>query len=164
MEREDDSNKSNSNSDDDDYSVSDDPEKNTDSDNNIIGDKDSNHEGMPGNEFDYSNDPDFDRLRKITHMERLYNDILSNHHGHNKGESLKWQCGEKFANISKTWTILFCKTCPGCIQSAPKSKPIAGLHNIITLGLGVRGQIDLINFQSMPELSALPSHFIKSSA
>ena len=38
-----------------------------------------------------------------------------------------------------------------CIQRAPKMKPVAGLRNIITLGLGVRGQVDLIDFQSMPD-------------
>ena len=136
MEGEEDSNKSNSDSDDDDYCVNDDPEKNTDSDDNIIGDKEGDHEGKPGNEVDNGDAPDFDCLGKIT--------MPASYAGHNKGESLKWQCGDKFANISKTWTIPFCKICPGCIQQVPKVKPIAGLWNIITLGLGVWGQVDLI--------------------
>ncbi len=104
-EGEEDSNKSISNSDNDDYSVDDGPEKNTNSDDDIIGDEEGDHKGKPCNEVDNRDAPDFDRLCKITYMERLYNDILSQHHGHNKGESLKWQCGDKFATISKTWTI-----------------------------------------------------------
>ena len=44
---------------------------------------------------------DFDCYHKITYMERLYDDILSQHHGRNKGQSLKQQCAEKFVNISK---------------------------------------------------------------
>ena len=93
--------------------------------------------------------PDFDHYHKVTYLERLYDDIFSQHHGHNKGQTLKCQCAEKFANISKMWTIIFSKTCPGCIQCAPKSKPITGLRNIITLGLEVWGQVDLVDVQSM---------------
>ena len=94
---------------------------------------------------------DMDKLRKLTYFERLYADILAQHHDHNKGNSLYKRVCEKYSNVSKTWTLLFTKTCPGCIERAPKPKPIAGLKNIITCGFGVRGQVDLIDFQSMPD-------------
>ena len=84
-------------------------------------------------------------------MERLFDDILSEHGDHNKVPTLRKKCAKRFFNISKIWVIIFCRTCPGCIQRAPKMKPVAGLRNIITLGLGVRGQVDLIDFQSMPD-------------
>ncbi len=32
---------------------------------------------------------DFDGYRKTTYLERLYCNILSQHHGHNKGQTLK---------------------------------------------------------------------------
>ena len=94
---------------------------------------------------------DIDKLRKLTYFERLYADVLAQHHDHNRGNSLYKRVCEKHSNVSKTWTVLFTKTCPGCIERAPKPKPIAGLKNIITCGFGVRGQVDLIDFQSMPD-------------
>ena len=81
-EGEEDSNKSISDSDNDDYSVNDGPEKNTNSDDDIIGDEEGDHKGKPCNEVDNRDAPDFDRLCKITYMERLYDDILCQHHGH----------------------------------------------------------------------------------
>lgn len=150
-EGEEDSNKSNSNSGNDNYSVNDDTSKDTDSDDGNIDNKEGDHKGEAGNvEVDNGIGPDFNCLCKITYLERLFDEILSQHHGHNKGGTLKQQCGEKIANNLKTWTIIFSNTCPSCIQCAPKLKPIAGLRNIITLGLGIHGQVDLLNFQSMP--------------
>ena len=37
----------------------------------------------------YGDTPDFDHYCKVSYPERLYNDILSEHHGHNKGQTLK---------------------------------------------------------------------------
>ena len=150
----DDNNKNNSDSNDSNYTINDADSKNSDTEEGGENDDENESNGVENSENDglvQVLTHDFDRYRKITYLERLYCDILSQHHGHNKGQTLKRQCAEKFANISKTWTIIFSKTCPGCIQRAPKSKPIAGLRNIITLGLGVRGQVDLVDFQSMPD-------------
>jgi hypothetical protein len=100
---------------------------------------------------DTNNGTDMDHIRRPTYMERLYDDILQCHTDHKKGVTLHKKVGEKFCNLSRDWTKLFTATCPGCIQDAPKPKPVAGLRNIITTGFGVRGQVDLIDFQSMPD-------------
>jgi len=57
----------------------------------------------------------------------------------------------KYSNISMPWIKVLTATCPGCISKATTQKPNAGLRNIITNGFGVRGQVDLIDFQSMPD-------------
>ena len=60
-----------------------------------------------------SNEPvDFDRYGKVTYLERLFDDILSEHGDHNKVPTLRKKCAERFFNISKIWVIIFCRTCP----------------------------------------------------
>ena len=49
-----------------------------------------------------SGTPDFDHYCKVSYLERFYDDILSEHHGHNKGLALRKQCAKRFCNISKT--------------------------------------------------------------
>ena len=58
---------------------------------------------------------------------------------------------DRYCNVSCKWVQIFTRTCPGCIVRAPKPKLLAGLHNIITLGLGVRGQCDIVDLQSMAD-------------
>jgi hypothetical protein len=43
---------------------------------------------------------------------------------------------------------LFTDVCPHCIVVLSHRKPTAGIKPIITTGMGVRGQVDLIDFQS----------------
>jgi hypothetical protein len=45
---------------------------------------------------------------------------------------------------------MFTDLCPICIQRQLHNRPIARLRPIITHGFGLQGQIDLIDFQSMP--------------
>jgi hypothetical protein len=40
---------------------------------------------------------------------------------------------------------------PQCIRVLQRRKPVAGIKNILTEGFGIRGQVDLIDFQSMPD-------------
>ena len=84
---------------------------------------------------------EMDHLRCATFLEHLYADLLNLRKDHNKGNVLlKKYCSRMGTN--------FHKTCPGCIERAPKMKPLAGLRNKITLGLGVRGQCDIIDLWS----------------
>ena len=46
---------------------------------------------------------------------------------------------------------MFTDICPHCIRLSQCKHPVAGIKNIVTKGFGVRGQVDLIDFQSMPE-------------
>jgi hypothetical protein len=41
--------------------------------------------------------------------------------------------------------------CPICITQMKRNWPVAGIKPIITHGFGTQGQVDLINFQSMPD-------------
>ena len=73
------------------YAIDEDESKNSDSEG---GDNDDDNESNV--EDNNENDgvvpvetQDFDGYRKITYLERLYCNILSQHHGHNKGQTLK---------------------------------------------------------------------------
>jgi hypothetical protein len=44
---------------------------------------------------------------------------------------------------------MFTDDCPHCVKLLSRRKPVAGIKNIITEGFGVRGQVNLIDFQSM---------------
>jgi hypothetical protein len=46
---------------------------------------------------------------------------------------------------------MFTDVCLHCIKVLSHRKPAAGIKNIVTDGFGVRGQVDLIDFQSMPD-------------
>ena len=56
-----------------------------------------------------------------------------------------------YANISRPVCKAFTDTCPGCIIEQQRLCPLAGLRPIVTPGFGTRGQVDLIDFQSMPD-------------
>lgn len=58
---------------------------------------------------------------------------------------------KKYDNIPRNVCKLFTDTCRRCTETAVRKKPTAGVKNIITEGFGVRGQVDLIDFQSMPD-------------
>ncbi len=46
---------------------------------------------------------------------------------------------------------MFTDVCLHCVTLLSRRKPVAGIRNIVTEGFGVRGQVDLIDFQSMPD-------------
>ena len=54
-------------------------------------------------------------------------------------------------NVPRTICKLFTDLCPLCIEGHQRNRPTAGLRPIITNGFNVRGQVDLIDFQSMPD-------------
>ena len=83
--------------------------------------------------------------------EKAYADI-KHHHGadHCKGNTLLVRVGQSIHNIGRVCTKLFTRTCPICIQRETRLRPTPGIKPIVTCGLGMRGQVDLIDFQSMP--------------
>ena len=59
---------------------------------------------------------------------------------------------DKFGKSIPVWVQkIFTDTCPRCIEKMERKKPTAGHQPILTRGFGTRGQVDLIDFQSMPD-------------
>ena len=94
---------------------------------------------------------DQDRIRHPTYLERLYEDMFQEHGLHSMCVTFYKKLACKYSNISMPWIKVFTASCPGCISKATTQKPKAGLWNIITNGFCVRGQVDLIDFQSMSD-------------
>ena len=93
-----------------------------------------------------------DQLKRPTYYERVFSDICAIHKdGHDKGLKLYNKCRAIYSNIPREICKLFTDTCPACTAEVSRKKPTAGVKNIITEGFGVRGQVDLIDFQSMPD-------------
>jgi hypothetical protein len=68
---------------------------------------------------------------------------------HTKGLTLYACLGEQFQNIGRELCKMFTDMCPICITRMKCNRPVAGIKPIITHGFGIRGQVDLIDFQSM---------------
>ncbi len=88
----------------------------------------------------------------ITFLEQLFADLLGTHlPGHSKGRTMRKCISDIYNNIPLTLCKIFTDVCPCCIEQQHRQRPVAGLRPIIRHGLGVHGQVDLINFQSMPD-------------
>ena len=96
-------------------------------------------------------DADIDTVLRLSYLEKAYADI-KHHHGadHCKGNTLLARIGQSIHNIGRVSTQVFTRTCPICIQRETRLRPTPGIKPIVTRGLGTRGQVDLIDFQSMP--------------
>jgi hypothetical protein len=74
---------------------------------------------------------DMDHHCHVLFIERLYADILHLHDNNNKSPALLEKVKARYCNVSRDWVQIFTSTCPGCIERAPKPKPLAGLRNMI---------------------------------
>jgi hypothetical protein len=90
-------------------------------------------------------------MQILSYFERSFFD-LRNAHGsdHCKGNTIFARVSENIANIGRNITKCFISTCPICIKRDTRAKPVPGIKPILSRGFGTRGQVDLINFQSMP--------------
>jgi hypothetical protein len=71
---------------------------------------------------------------------------------HMKGNKLLNAVKAKFGASIPRWACeMFTATCPSCIRGSIRITHKAGHQPIITLGFGSRGQLDLIDMQSMPD-------------
>jgi hypothetical protein len=94
----------------------------------------------------------FDILQQPTYVERLFIDLWKIHQAdHCKGVTFFYRVRDKHGNVTREVCKLFTDVCPHCIGVNPRKKPTAGIHPIITIGMCVCGQVDLIDFQSMPD-------------
>ena len=97
-------------------------------------------------------DANIDTVLCLSYLEKaLYADI-KHHHGadHCKGYTLLACIGQSIHNTGRVCTKLFTRTCPICIQHEARLRPMPGIKPIVMHGLGTHGQVDMINFQSMP--------------
>eukprot|EP01082_Thalassiosira_pseudonana_P003744 g3173.t1 g3173 contig12:1561499-1563102(+) len=95
---------------------------------------------------------DIDHKQRPRCYERVFADLKELHGiDHPKGETFYRRVAEQFDNISVSVCKLFINTCRRCCEQAKKKKPTAGVKNIVTKGFGLRGQVDLVYFQSMPD-------------
>lgn len=91
-------------------------------------------------------------LKRITYLERVFSDLLTAHGvDHRQGRTLYASIGEICNNVPRDVCKMFTDLCPRCIQRHKRNRPVAGLRPIITNGFNVRGQVDLVDFQSMPD-------------
>jgi len=97
-------------------------------------------------------DADIDTVLRLSYLEKAYVDIKHRHGAdHCKGNTLLAHIGQSIHNIGRVCTKLFTHTCPICIQCETRLRPTPGIKKpIVTRGLGTHGQVDMIDFQSMP--------------
>jgi hypothetical protein len=90
-------------------------------------------------------------LQQPTYAERLFTDLWKIHQtDHCKGVMFFYRVRDKHGNVTRDVCKLFTDVCPHCIVVMSHRKPTAGIQPIITVGMSVHGQADIIDFQSMP--------------
>ncbi len=95
---------------------------------------------------------DMDTVKRIIYIEATYTENKRAHsQDHTKGCKSYACLGEQFENIGCELCKMFTDMCPICITQIKRNWPVAGIKAIITHGFGTQGQVDLINFQSMPD-------------
>jgi hypothetical protein len=92
--------------------------------------------------------PPLESYKQPSHYGRIFDDIHAIHttgNDHPKGRTLVDRVKKKHGpSIPNNVCKLFTDTCPHCIETMKRRKPTAGHQPILTKGLGVRGQVDLI--------------------
>jgi hypothetical protein len=58
---------------------------------------------------------------------------------------------EKYANVPRAALEEFLRTCPVCIEGTRRISKREGIKPILIKGFNLRGQVDLIDFQSHPD-------------
>ena len=95
---------------------------------------------------------DADLVKRITYLERVFSDLLVEHGtDHSKGRTFYTRVCAVISNVPRELCQHFTDTCPRCIERSQRTRSTAGLRPIITAGFNTRGQVDLIDFQSMPD-------------
>ena len=95
---------------------------------------------------------DAEFVKRITYLERVFSDLVVEHGtDHSKGRTLYTRVCAVISNVPRELCQHFTDTCPRCIERSQRTRSTAGLRPIITSGFNTRGQVDLIDFQSMPD-------------
>ena len=95
---------------------------------------------------------DAELVRCVPYLERVFPDLLVGHgQDRSKGRTLYAHVAEVVSNIPCEVCKHFTDMCPHCIERKKRTCPTAGLQPIVTSRFNTRGQVDLIDFQSMPD-------------
>ena len=95
-----------------------------------------------------------DAAVRVSHQESAFEDLRSVHvaGGHSKSKAFCDSVKKKFGKSLPRWVCeFFTESCPTCTRRLPRKPSSAGHKPILTAGLGSRGQVDLIDFQSCPD-------------
>ena len=94
-----------------------------------------------------------DKYKKVSYYNTVFDDIKKLHiPDHAKRNTLHKKCQAAFGDsIPLHAVVSFCDFCPLCITRRPRKKQKAGHQPIVINGFGKHGQVDLIDFQSMPD-------------
>ena len=91
-------------------------------------------------------------LQQPTYVERLFSDLRKIHCvDHCKGTTFYKRAKQAYDNVPRELCKMFTDCCPQCIRVLQGRKQVVGIKNIVTKGFCVHGQVDLIDFQSMPD-------------
>jgi hypothetical protein len=95
---------------------------------------------------------DMNTVKRIVYFEAAYTEIKRAHcQDLTKGCMLYARLGEQFENIGRELCKMLTNMSPICITQLKCNRPVAGIKPIITHNFGTRGQVNLIDFQSMPD-------------
>jgi hypothetical protein len=95
---------------------------------------------------------DLSSLWQPTYAEKFFADLLKIHSvDHCKGTTFFKQGKDRHGNVARYICKMFTDCCLHCIALLSRKKPVARINNIISFVFGVRGQVDVIDFQSMPD-------------
>ena len=111
--------------------------------------------------------------KRVVTTDKIFDELLPVHAENQciKGKLLFKKIKDKLASITQDVCASFCEDCPICLVQKERKKPRAGWQPLITHGMNVRGQVDLIDLQvrfsntkqlssgSGATLSLAPSHF-----
>jgi hypothetical protein len=98
----------------------------------------------------------FDSCRRVAHYSNVFNVVRDIHelevgNDHPKNKTLYKRVFAKYGKSIPWWICeVFPKFCPVCMRAKVRRKPKAGHQLLLTRGMGVHAQIDLIDYQSMP--------------
>lgn len=98
-----------------------------------------------------------DSCQRVANYGRVFDVVREIHeletgNDHPKAKSLYKRVNAKYGKSIPRWVCeIFPKFCPVCVRAKSRRKPKAGHQPLLTRGMGVRAQIDLIDFQSMPD-------------
>ena len=91
-------------------------------------------------------------MQQVVPYEHLFGFLMQHHRpDHCRGRTFHDRCSKASSNITRAVTQLFTDTCCRCIEQIKRKKPTAGHQPILTYGFGARGQVDMVDMQSMPD-------------
>jgi len=100
---------------------------------------------------DEEGEPALDQSKIVSHQGRVFEDLHKIHiaGGHCKAKTFAARIQSAHGKSVPRWVSeVFVMFCPTCVRRVPRKPSSAGHKPILTKGLGSRGQVDLVDFQS----------------